>query len=82
MSNPLLQEWITPFGIAPFDKISDDDFSPAFEQTLLTDMQEKLAVANNSEPPTFANTIEGLMQTGKDLDKVLSVFYFIHFMEN
>ena len=75
MSNPLLQEWITPFGIAPFDKISDDDFSPAFEQTLLTDMQEKLAVANNSEPPTFANTIEGLMQTGKDLDKVLSVFY-------
>ena len=75
MSNPLLQEWTTPFGIAPFDKILDDDFAPAFEQALEADMQDTLAVANNYELPTFTNTIEPLMQTGKDLDKVLSVFY-------
>ncbi len=77
MGNPLLQDWTKPFGIAPFDKISDDDFAPAFEQTLFTDMREKLEVANNPELPTFANTIEALMQTGKDLDKVCSVFYLL-----
>ena len=31
MTNPLLAEWHTPFQIAPFDRISDDDFAPAFE---------------------------------------------------
>ena len=77
MSNALLEDWNTPFEIAPFDKISDDDFSPAFDQALEADMQETLIVANNPEQPTFTNTIEALMQTGKDLDKVLSVFYSI-----
>ena len=75
MNNLLLREWKTLFEIAPFDKISDDDFSPAFDHALSADMREKLVLANNPEPPTFANTIEALMQTGKDLDKVLSVFY-------
>ena len=32
--NPLLQDWDTPFGLAPFDKISDEDFAPAFEEAL------------------------------------------------
>ena len=77
MGNPLLQDWTTPYGIAPFDKISDDDFASAFEQALSSDMQETLAVANNSDPPTFTNTIEALIQTGKELDKVLSVFYSV-----
>ena len=31
MTNPLLDDWTTPFGIAPFDRISDEDFAPAFE---------------------------------------------------
>lgn len=77
MGNPLLQDWTTPYGIAPFDKISDDDFASAFGQALSSDMQETLAVANNSDPPTFTNTIEALIQTGKELDKVLSVFYSV-----
>ena len=34
MTNPLLADWDTPFRIAPFDRISDEDFAPAFEQAL------------------------------------------------
>ena len=26
MTNPILQDWDTPFGLAPFDAISDEDF--------------------------------------------------------
>ena len=29
MSNPILATWSTPFELAPFDTISDDDFAPA-----------------------------------------------------
>ena len=34
MTNPLLADWDTPFRIAPFDRISDADFAPAFEEAL------------------------------------------------
>ena len=30
--NPLLQEWTTPFGVPPFDKIRNEHFLPAFEE--------------------------------------------------
>ena len=45
MNNLLLQEWKTLFEIAPFDKISDDDFSPAFDHALSADMRETIAVS-------------------------------------
>ena len=77
MTNPLLTDWDTPFQIAPFDRISDDDFAPAFEQALAQDMTDSLAVAQNPDAPSFANTIEALMSTGQQLDKVLSTFYTI-----
>ncbi|XXK32021.1 M3 family metallopeptidase [Rhodobacteraceae bacterium nBUS_24] len=77
MTNPLLTDWDTPFQIAPFDRISDDDFASAFEQALTQDINETLAVAQNPDAPSFANTIEALMSTGQQLDKVLSTFYTI-----
>ena len=77
MTNPLLTDWDTPFQIAPFDRISDDDFAPAFEQALAQDMKDTAVIADNPQSPTFANTIEALMATGEALDKVLSTFYTI-----
>ena len=29
--NPLLTDWTTPYGLPPFDAITDDDFGPAVE---------------------------------------------------
>ena len=77
MTNPLLTDWDTPFQIAPFDRISDDDFAPVFEQALAQDMKDTAVIADNPQSPTFANTIEALMATGEALDKVLSTFYTI-----
>ncbi|MGR3503109.1 M3 family metallopeptidase [Pseudaestuariivita sp.] len=75
MTNILLQDWDTPFGIAPFDKITDDDFSAAFEVALAEDKAEIDAIADQSEQPSFANTIAALEATGAKLDRVLGVFY-------
>lgn len=75
MTNPLLQEWITPFELAPFDRIRDTDFEPALEVALKQEMDELLAIANNPDAPTFENTIDAMMAAGKALGQVLSVFY-------
>lgn len=77
MTNPLLQDWETPFEMAPFDAISDDDFSPALEEALTAHKAEIDAIASNHAAPTFENTIEALEAAGKLLDKVLSVFFSV-----
>ena len=75
--NPLLQDWTTPFDLAPFDTISDDDFAPALEEALAAHNAEIDAIANNPDAPSFANTVEALEAVGGKLDKVLSVFYTV-----
>ncbi len=75
MSNPLLQDWNTPFEMAPFDQINDAHFEPAFEASL-TEAQDNIkAIADNPEVPSFANTIEALELAGKRFGNVLSVFF-------
>ena len=77
MTNPLLQEWDTPFGIAPFDRISDDDFAPALDEALDRHTAEIEAIASDSAAPDFHNTIEALEAAGRALDKVLGVFFTV-----
>ncbi|MGA9410640.1 MAG: M3 family metallopeptidase [Roseobacter sp.] len=77
MTNPLLQDWTTPFQIAPFDAISDDDFAPALEQALAEHRAEIDAIATSPDAPSFANTVEALEAAGASLDKVLSVFFTV-----
>ena len=60
MTNALLAYWTTPFQIAPFDQISDDDFAPAFEVALNEARGNIAAIADSPDAPTFANTIEAL----------------------
>jgi peptidyl-dipeptidase Dcp len=75
MTNPLLAQWDTPFGLAPFDRIADADFGPAFEAALTEARAKIAAIAERPEPPTFANTIEALEEADATLNRVLGVFY-------
>ena len=77
MTNPILSDWTAEFELAPFNKISDDDFAPAFEQALAEHAAEINAIAENPDPATFANTIEAMEAAGEALDKVLSVFFTV-----
>ncbi|ACK52571.1 Peptidyl-dipeptidase Dcp [Methylocella silvestris BL2] len=74
-ANPLLEPWTGPFEAPPFGLIRSDEFRPAFNRALAEARAETDAVAANPEPPTFANTIEAIERSGKNLDKVASVFF-------
>lgn len=77
MTNPILQDWDTPFGLAPFDTISDEDFEPAMEEALAAHRADIDAISGNADAPTFANTIEAMEAAGEALNKVLSVFFTV-----
>lgn len=75
--NPLLQEWDTPFGVPPFDKINDDDYLPAFRAAMEEHKSEIDEIASSTEEPTFENTMEAVEGSGKNLSKVARVFYAV-----
>jgi peptidyl-dipeptidase Dcp len=73
--NILLAEWTGPFaGVPPWDKVRPDLFPEAFQFAIDEQRREVLAVADNPEPPTFANTVEALEKTGERLDRINNIF--------
>ena len=75
MTNPLLTSWDTPFGLPPYDRITDADYAPAVDAALADARAAIGAIADNTEPPTFANTIEALELADAGLNRVLSAFW-------
>src|SRR5919197_6740766 len=73
-NNPLLNESSLPYHIPPFDKIKNEHFAPAIEESMRQQLKEIEAVANNSEKPTFDNTIVELERTGRLLDRAERTF--------
>ena len=72
--NPFLEEWDTPYGVPPFDRIEDEHFMPAFKKSVLELRAEIAAITDNPEPPSFDNTIVALEKTGQLMSKVLYTF--------
>ncbi len=72
--NPLLQPWTTPFGVPPFGEIKPEHFLPAIKAGIAQQRQEIDAIANNPQPPTFANTLEAMENAGDLLSTVSPVF--------
>ncbi len=73
--NVLLQEWTGPYGGVPaFDKMRVEDV----EEAVMTGMELALAdidaIAENTEPPTFENTIEEMERSGEELDRVFAYY--------
>ena len=75
INNPFFTEWDTPFQVPPFDQIEDHHFMPALLKGIEMEKDEIDEIINNTEAPTFANTIEALEKTGQFLTKVENVFY-------
>jgi peptidyl-dipeptidase Dcp len=75
MTNPFDTRWTTPFGLPPFDAISDDHFAPAFDTALEQARARIIAIAENPEAPDFVNTIEALELAEDDLSRVSGVFF-------
>ena len=73
--NPFLQEWDTPYGIPPFDKITLADYIPAVKAGIEQQEKELEAILSNQEAPTFKNTIDPYEQSGEILEKVTGVLF-------
>ena len=74
MTNPFFESWSLPFGAPPFDRIKPEDFGPAFARGLDEHRAEIAAIADNTSPATFHNTIVALEQSGRLLTRVDLVF--------
>lgn len=72
--NPLLNEFTTPYGIAPFEEITIDNYREGILLGMEEQKAEIEAIINNPEEPTFQNTIVAMDQSGKLLRKVRGTF--------
>ena len=70
----LNKSFLTNYNTAPFSKIKNDDFLPAFKKAIDNAKAEIDAITNNIEEPSFANTIEVLDFSGEQLDRISSIF--------
>ncbi|WP_339657521.1 M3 family metallopeptidase [uncultured Maribacter sp.] len=75
--NPLLSK----FDTAPFSKIKNEHFKPAFLQSIEDARTEIDAITINTDAPTFENTIEALEFSGQQLDRISSVFFNLNSAE-
>ena len=73
--NPFFQSYENEFGAPPFDKIKTEHYMPAFTEGMKQHQAEIDSIANNTEAPTFANTIEKMDFSGELLKKVSSAFF-------
>lgn len=81
VKNILTQPFNTEFQTAPFSKIKNEDFLPAFKQTIQDAKAEIEAITANPEAPTFENTIEALDFAGEQLDRISSIFFNLNSAE-
>ncbi|MEN9487247.1 MAG: hypothetical protein RIR56_935, partial [Bacteroidota bacterium] len=79
--NPLLQKFNTKHNSAPFNEIKEEHYLPAFKELIEKSKKEIDEIANNSEEPTFSNTIEALAYSGEQLDAVSSIFFNLNSAE-
>ncbi len=75
--NPLLAN----FDTAPFSRIKNEHFKPAFLSAIESARAEIDEIVNHSEDPDFENTIEALDFAGKQLDRISSVFFNLNAAE-
>jgi peptidyl-dipeptidase Dcp len=75
--NPLVEK----FDLAPFSKIKNEHFKPAFLKAMEDARAEIDAITSSTAAPTFENTIEALEFSGHQLDRISSVFFNLNSAE-
>lgn len=72
---PLLAAWVGPHGGAPpFTRVVVADFVPALTAAMDEKRRHVAAIADDTEPPTFANTIAALERSGRALDRLFAIY--------
>lgn len=73
--NVALAAWTGPYGgVPPWDRIQTSSFGPAFEIGLALQLAEIDVIAENPEPPSFANTLVPLEENGRHQNRAETMF--------
>ena len=81
-SNSILKESKAPLGAPEFPTFKVEDYKAAFDYGFAEKRADIKAIIENSEEPTFANTIDALEMSGKTLDKVSAIFFTLNESDN
>ena len=73
--NPFLHAYGTPHETVPFNRIELNDYEPAIREGMDEEDREIERITDNTEPPTFENTILALENSGALLERVTTVFF-------
>ncbi|MDY3402208.1 M3 family metallopeptidase [Riemerella anatipestifer] len=73
--NPFLEKSKLQYQAPEFDKIKDEHFKPAFDYGLKVQELEVQKISDNTEAPTFENTVLALENSGEVLKRAQSIFY-------
>ena len=74
-TNPFFETWTTPFGLAPFDRLSPEHFLPAFERGMAEHLADIDAIVADARTPGFDSVIVPLERMGALLRRVNGVFW-------
>ncbi|WP_367757901.1 M3 family metallopeptidase [Flavobacterium sp. WC2430] len=77
----LTSKFNTKYDTAPFSKIKNEDYLPAFLEGIALAKAEIDAIVQNNDTPTFQNTIEALDFSGYTLDRLSSIFFNLNSAE-
>ncbi|PYE84728.1 M3 family metallopeptidase [Pseudoroseicyclus aestuarii] len=73
----LTDPWTSHFGLPPWGKIDDDAWAPAFDAAMDEARAEVARIAENSEAPSFENTIHALELSDRTLSRITGAFYAV-----
>ena len=74
-TNPFYKKSELYMSYPPFDLIENEHYLPAFIKGMSDHLKEIDLIINNSEKPTFENTILAMELSGELLNRVATVFY-------
>lgn len=74
-TNPLIARSPLQYQAPQFDKIKTEHYKPAFDFGIDQQIKQIDSIVNNTEEPTFQNTILPLEISGEVLDRSRAIFY-------
>jgi len=72
--NPFFAASTLPYHAPPFDRIRDEHYQPALEEGMRQHLAEVVAIANQTAPATFDNTVVAMERSGALLTRVSAAF--------
>src|SRR5579859_2414169 len=73
--NPFSHPSSLPYQMPPFDRVSNADYRPGFEEGMRQQREEVRQIVENAAPADFHNTLLALERSGLMLNRVSSVFF-------